>query len=128
MSAWRGSVDVNIVAVDDSEVLLEYISLVLEDAGHRVFRSGSAVDAIHLISANSIDLVLSDVNMEGTDGFALARILRTDPTHDDIPIIFVTGTESDDFKVRVREAGANGWLKKPFKPEQLLKLAHTFEF
>lgn len=117
----------NIVAVDDSEVLLEYISLVLENAGHKVYRAGNAADAINVISANPIDLVLSDVHMEGTDGFTFARTLRSHPAHADIPIVFVTGDESEDFKGRSRKAGANGWLKKPFKPEQMLGMVQAFE-
>ncbi len=117
----------NIVTVDDSEVILEYVSSVLESAGHTVIRAGNAAAALDAIIANSVDLVLSDVNMQGMDGFALARNLRGMERFAEMPIVFVTGDDSDDFKAKCRGAGANGWLKKPFKPDQMLGMIRAFE-
>lgn len=117
----------NIVAVDDSEVLREYISMLLECDGHTVYPAESAATAVETIATTTIDLVLSDVHMEGMDGFTLARTLRANPAHADIPIVFVTGDETEEFKTKSRLSGANGWLKKPFNAEQLLKLVRTFD-
>lgn len=117
-----------IVAVDDSESLREYVSTLLEGAGHTVYHAGNALDAIETIAVNPVDLVLSDVNMEEMDGFALARSLRGDPALADLPIVFVTGEDSEEFRAKSRLSGANGWLMKPFQPEQLLRLVRSFEF
>ena len=55
----------NIVAVDDSAVLREYISMLLECDGHTVYPAESAATAVETIATTAIDLVLSDVHMEG---------------------------------------------------------------
>lgn len=117
----------HIVAIDDSEVLLEYMSILLEGAGHTVYRADTAHAAIDTIASNPIDLVLSDVYMAGMGGFELAKKLRGNPDSAGIPIVFVTGDESDDFKARSRSIGVNGWLRKPFKPEQILGMVRSFE-
>jgi len=116
----------NILAVDDSEVILEFVTSVLEDAGHTVYQASSAAAAIDALDANSVDLVMTDINMQGTDGYALARNLRDSDRFGSIPIVFVTGDASEEFKSKCHSAGGNGWLKKPFKPEQMLGVIKTY--
>jgi two-component system, chemotaxis family, chemotaxis protein CheY len=117
----------NIIAVDDSEVLLEYVTMILESGAHTIHRAGSADAALQVISTTAVDLVLTDVYMAGMDGFMLVKTLRETPEYQELPIIFVTGDDSEDFKMKCRKAGASGWLKKPFKPNQLLDLVRGFE-
>ena len=116
----------NILVVDDSEVILEFVTSVLEDAGHSVYRANSAAGAIIALDANPIDLVMSDVFMQGTDGYALARNLRDSDKFGSIPIVFVTGDASEEFKSKCHSVGGNGWLKKPFKPEQMLGMINAY--
>lgn len=116
----------NILAIDDSGVILDFVTSILSGAGHSVYRANSASAAMVALDVHPIDLVLSDVNMPGVDGYALAQDLRRSSRFSSIPIVFVTGDASAEFQSKCSSSGANGWLKKPFKPEQMLGLINSY--
>jgi two-component system chemotaxis response regulator CheY len=65
------------------------------------------------------DLVITDVNMPEMDGLTLVKELRARPAYRFTPILVLTTESGDDMKQRGREAGATGWLVKPFDAERL---------
>lgn len=117
----------SIVAIDDSTMLLEFLASSLEADGHQVFRALDAETALCIIAEQRVDLVLTDVNMKGTSGFDLTRKLRAAPETAGLPVVFVTGDESQNFRENYRSAGVNGWIRKPFEREQLLRLVNSFD-
>ncbi|MGH8140927.1 MAG: response regulator, partial [Steroidobacteraceae bacterium] len=67
-----------------------------------------------------VDLVLADVNMPGIDGITLVAQLRTLPSYHLTPLLLLTTESSQERKLQGKQAGATGWMVKPFNPEQLL--------
>jgi len=78
------------------------------------------VDALEKARGNGVQMVITDLNMPNMDGIELITKMRADTAHRFIPIIMLT-TESQDAKKQAgRQAGATGWIVKPFRPDQLL--------
>lgn len=109
-----------ILTVDDSVSMRALIAQTLREAGHEVHEACDGVDALKKASGQKLDLLISDVNMPNMDGLTLIKTLRQEPAHKFTPILVLT-TEVDPEKKKVaKEAGATGWIVKPFNPDQLL--------
>ena len=76
-------------------------------------------DALAAVETIRADMVITDVNMPEMDGLRLVRALRELRQYRFTPILVLTTESGADIKQRGREAGASGWLVKPFDPEQL---------
>ena len=109
-----------ILAVDDSVAMRQMVEVTLTSAGHDVRQAKDARQALELAGANAFDLVIADVNMPEMDGLALVRELRGMPAYKHIPLLVLTTEASAERKSEGREAGATGWLVKPFNPERLI--------
>lgn len=111
-----------ILAVDDSPSMRKMVSFTLTGAGHQVVEAVDGVDAFEKAQAQSFDLILTDQNMPRLDGLGLTRKLREHPQYKTTPILMLTTESSDLMKQAGREAGATGWLVKPFDPARLLEV------
>jgi two-component system chemotaxis response regulator CheY len=109
-----------ILAVDDSASMRQMVSFTLKGAGFDVIEAADGQQAFDKAKTTAVDLVLSDVNMPVMDGIELVRNLRTLPDYKFTPILMLTTESAGDKKVQGKNAGATGWLVKPFNPEQLL--------
>ncbi|WP_413061335.1 response regulator [Sphingomonas carotinifaciens] len=113
----------SILTVDDSPSLRMAIRIALTGAGYRVTEAGDGVEGLAKAGAEKFDMIVTDLNMPNMDGLTMIRVLRAQPSQAGVPIIFLT-TESDaDMKAQAKNAGATGWLVKPFVPDQLIKVA-----
>ncbi len=85
--------------------------------------AGNGIEALEkLENDESIEIVLTDINMPKMDGYEVIRQLRQNPRHKTTPILVLT-TESDADKRNIaRSAGATGWMVKPFDPEGLIAI------
>ena len=109
-----------IMVIDDSNSMRALIKQTLIAAGHEIIEAVDGEDALARVKGASIDLFLCDVNMPRIDGLTLVKRLRGLPSFKFSPILMLT-TEIDPEKKRIaKEAGATGWLVKPFQPDQLL--------
>lgn len=109
-----------ILSVDDSASMRQMVRFTLEAAGYRVVQASDGFEALELAKTNSADLVLTDVNMPRMDGLSLVRELRSVDHYKGVPILVLTTEAGADTKMRGKQAGATGWIVKPFNPEQLL--------
>jgi two-component system sensor histidine kinase/response regulator len=109
-----------ILAVDDIPTNTMLLQMMLEQPGYRVLTSLSAEDAVKQVEKEKPDLLLLDVLMPGTDGFTLAKQLKQNPEYSSIPIIFLTALNSADDIVKGFQLGADDYITKPFKKEELL--------
>lgn len=109
-----------ILAVDDSPSMRDMVRIALTGAGFDVTQAADGQQALDLARKSAFDLVLSDVNMPVMDGIALIRALRAEATYRHTPILMLTTESSLDRKKEGKEAGATGWIVKPFNPDQLL--------
>jgi len=111
---------IRILAVDDSPSMRDMVRIALTDAGYEVTQASDAQQALELARQGSFDLVLSDVNMPGMDGIDLIRALRSESAYKHTPILMLTTESSVERKRAGKDAGATGWIVKPFDPEQLV--------
>lgn len=108
-----------ILIVDDSATMRCMVRNALETDCHDIVEAHDGRDALTVIDDASPDLVITDVNMPHMDGLSLIRALREQPRFRFTPILVLTTESGDDVMKEGREAGATGWLVKPFHPEQL---------
>lgn len=111
-----------VLAVDDSKTMRDMVSFTLKGAGYEVLEAADGLLALDALNNQSVDLIITDINMPNMDGIGLVKALRGNPQYSSTPILVLT-TESDDNKKNEgRSAGATGWIVKPFEPEKLLKV------
>ncbi|RAI41032.1 response regulator [Rhodoplanes roseus] len=109
-----------ILNVDDSASVRQMVQLTLQGAGYKVLQANDGADGLAKARATPVDMVVTDLNMPVMNGLALIRELRKLPTYRGVPILFLT-TESDaNVKKEAKEAGATGWITKPFQQDQLV--------
>lgn len=109
-----------IMTVDDSASMRQMVSFTLKQAGYQVVEAVDGKDALVKLNGSSVQMVLTDLNMPNMDGIELIRHVRATPSCKFIPIVMLTTESQVEKKQAGKEAGATGWIVKPFKPEQLL--------
>ncbi len=110
-----------ILAVDDSASMRQMVSFTLKGAGYNVVEAVDGVDALNKAKAQTFDCIVTDVNMPNKDGIELIKELRALPNYKFTPMLMLTTESGMDKKQQGKEAGATGWIVKPFNPDQLLK-------
>jgi two-component system chemotaxis response regulator CheY len=111
-----------ILTVDDSRTMRDMLAMALADAGFNVVQAVDGEDGLAVLDAHSadVDVIITDINMPKLDGFGFIEGVRKDDRHRATPILVLT-TESDSSKKdRARQAGATGWIVKPFNPVKLI--------
>jgi two-component system chemotaxis response regulator CheY len=108
-----------ILTVDDSASMRALLLHALTTSGFEVVQADDGISALEWLAINEVDVVITDINMPRLDGFGLIERLREGSRHRDRPILVLTTESSDDKKARARNAGATGWIVKPFDPEKL---------
>lgn len=110
-----------ILAVDDSASMRQIVGATLQSAGHEVVTAIDGRDALRLLEGvAAVDLVITDVNMPNMDGLTLVKELRLLPQYKGVPLLVLTTEAGSDKKSAGKQAGATGWIVKPFNPESLL--------
>jgi len=110
-----------VLTIDDSRTMRDMLMMALVEAGYRVIQAVDGVDGLETLSAEGADVVITDINMPRLDGFGFIEGMRSDPANRSIPVL-VLSTESDAAKKqRARDAGATGWIVKPFDPVKLVE-------
>jgi len=113
-----------ILTVDDSRTMRQMSTFTLKGANFEVLEAGDGVEALEVAKGKKLALVITDVNMPRMDGITLVQRLRALPQFKFTPILVLT-TESDaSMKQKGKEAGATGWIVKPFSPEKLLDVVN----
>ena len=109
-----------IMFVDDSKTIREMLGFTLQGAGYETLQAEDGVDALNVIGDTKVDLVITDLNMPNMDGITLIKKLREHPVHRATPILVLTTESQDEKKMEGKQAGATGWIVKPFTPDKLL--------
>ncbi len=117
--------DKRILTVDDSGSVRALVSKTLRAAGFEVVEAVDGADALDKIN-DTIDLVITDVNMPNIDGLELLARIRA---RDDIrfmPVLVLTTESQRDKRELAIKAGATGWIVKPFEPQNLVAIVRRF--
>lgn len=109
-----------ILTVDDSASMRALLNHALSTNGFDVVQAEDGIEALEWLATNEADVVITDINMPRLDGFGLIERLRGGSRHRDRPILVLTTESSDEKKARARQAGATGWIVKPFDTEKLI--------
>jgi len=113
-----------VMTVDDSKTMRDMVTITLRNAGFEVSAAEDGRQALTMLQNHPVDVVITDLNMPVMDGVTLIRNLRADPKFRATPILMLT-TESDPSKKNDgRNAGATGWIVKPFQPDKLVEIVN----
>lgn len=112
----------SVLTVDDSRTMRDMLSLALSAAGYNVVQAVDGVHGLEVLDGHDpFDVIVTDINMPRLDGFGFIEGVRRTDKHRATPILVLT-TESDaEKKARARQAGASGWIVKPFDPARLVE-------
>jgi two-component system chemotaxis response regulator CheY len=114
--------EIRALIVDDSSVMRKIVERTLRQAGLAqlvVLEAGSGTEALDLLRATPVDLILTDINMPSMDGLEFLRQIRVQNLVPGVPVVMIT-TESSEVHVKQAiQAGAQGYIRKPFTAEQV---------
>jgi cyclic di-GMP phosphodiesterase len=109
-----------ILVADDNESAREMLEIMLRSHGYRVLAAADGPQALQLLQQETIDLALIDVVMPGESGFAVCRAAKDRPETRLTPIVLITGLGRVEDRIHGIEAGADDFLNKPVRKEELL--------
>ncbi len=110
----------NILIIDDSITMRKMVAYTLQESGYEVEESANGLEALAKLDSLQYDLIIADVNMPVMDGISFVREARSKTDYKYTPILMLT-TESTGERIQLgRQAGATGWLVKPFQPNRLI--------
>lgn len=105
-----------ILIVEDEQVTRNTLKSIFEAEGYEVFEASNGEEMHTVLSDNSINLVIMDINLPGKNGLLLARELREQA---DVALMFLTGRDNEVDKILGLEIGADDYITKPFSPREL---------
>lgn len=111
-----------ILAVDDSKTMRDMINFTLVNAGYDVTLAVDGNDGLLKLKDQPVDLIITDINMPGMNGIDLIKNVRSDALYRSMPILILTTESGCEIKKEGKDAGATGWIVKPFVPEKLLQV------
>lgn len=112
----------HILAIDDSRTIRALLTATLEKAGFAVTTAVDGMDGIAKFQDADADLVITDVNMPNKDGFGVIDDIRQGTVNRAVPVLVLTTESGAALKERARNAGATGWIVKPFDDEALVSV------
>jgi two-component system chemotaxis response regulator CheY len=108
--------------VDDSSVMRKIVERSLRQAGidlSEVFQAGNGAEALGVLKESTVDLILCDINMPVMDGLEFVKQLPAVENAKGVPVVMITTEGSEAHVVQALSAGARGYIRKPFTPEQV---------
>jgi len=114
---------VRILVVEDGITMRMFYRDVLENAGFEVEEAVNGLEGVERAIAGSFDLLVVDINMPKMDGYEVIRTVREDQTLWRVPVITISTEDKEQDALKAYEAGANFYLTKPVRPEDLAEMA-----
>lgn len=113
---------ISALIVDDSSVMRKIVERSLRQAGIElqvVFEAGNGSEALQVLAGQTVDLILSDINMPVMDGLEFVRQLQTVESAKNTPVVMITTEASESHVMQALSYGAKGYIRKPFTPDQV---------
>jgi len=114
--------NIRALIVDDSSVMRKIVERSLRQAGvelDKVVEAGNGAEALAALGKEQVDLILCDINMPVMDGLEFVKQLSTVESAKGVPVVMITTEGSENHVVQALSAGAKGYIRKPFTPEQV---------
>ena len=121
-------INLRILVVEDTLENMDLICLILEQAGHQVYKAYDGTQGVEIAFQQQPDLVLLDLALPGKDGFSVAEELKSDIITKSIPIIAISAHSLPEFKERALQSGCEAFIPKPFSLRALNKEINRFMF
>lgn len=112
------------LVVDDSATMRTMIKTVMMEQGFNCLTAGDGVKALKILGDETVDIIVTDINMPNMDGIKLIKELREIKNSKYTPILVISTESGDNIKSAAKQAGASGWIVKPFKPDVLVQAAN----
>jgi two-component system chemotaxis response regulator CheY len=113
-----------VLTVDDSRTILAMLHHTLSNAGFEVVQAEDGRQGLEVLARQSVDVIITDINMPVMDGIEFIRNVRASGQHQSLPILILTTETSQDKRDLGKAAGGTGWIVKPFDPEKLISVIH----
>jgi two-component system chemotaxis response regulator CheY len=113
-----------VLTVDDSRTILAMLHHTLSNAGFEVLQAEDGKQGLDVLKTETVDVVITDINMPVMDGIEFIRHVRATGNHQSLPILILTTETSQDKRDQGKAAGGTGWIVKPFDPEKLISVIH----
>lgn len=113
---------VRALIVDDSSVMRKIIERALRQACvavDAVYEASNGTEGLEVLKGQKVDIIFSDINMPGMDGLDFVRQLRAQNLAAGVPVVMITTESSAEHVKQAIEAGARGYIRKPFTPAQI---------
>ena len=117
-----GMSEIRALIVDDSSVMRKIVERALRQAGldaRVVHEAGSGAEGLEVLKSKPVDLILSDINMPTMDGLEFLRQIRAQNLAEGVPVVMITTESSEEHVKQAIQAGAQGYIRKPFTAEQV---------
>jgi len=114
--------NLRVLIVDDSSVMRKIVERSLRQAGisiAQVLEAGNGEEALGVVQQEKVDLILCDINMPVMDGLEFVKHLPGVENAKGAPVVMITTEGSESHVVQALTAGAKGYIRKPFTPEQV---------
>jgi len=114
--------EVRALIVDDSSVMRKIVERSLRQAGLDplvVLEAGSGMEGLDVLRASRVDLILSDINMPTMNGLEFVRQIKAQHLAEGVPVVMITTESSEEHVRQAIQAGARGYIRKPFTAEQV---------
>ena len=114
--------EMRVLIVDDSSVMRKIVERALRQAGLEslvVLEAGSGAEALEVLKAQSVQLILSDINMPTMDGLEFLRQMRSQNLASGVPVVMITTESSEEHVKQAILSGSQGYIRKPFTAEQV---------
>lgn len=109
-----------ILIADDEKDIRDLIKMILELSGHQVAATKNGEEAVAMVGDTMPDLILLDMRMPKLSGLEACEMIKSQPATAHIPVVFLSGNESSDDLDAAQSVGANGFITKPFDPQDLI--------
>jgi len=114
--------EIRTLIVVDSSVVRKIVERALRQAGLDlmvVHEAGSGIEGLEVLKVKQVDLILSDINMPSMDGLEFLRQIRAQNLAPGVPVVMITTESSEEHVKEAIQAGAQGYIRKPFTAEQV---------
>jgi len=111
-----------VLIVEDNTVNMQLASFILQSAGHTVLGARDAEAGLTMARAEQPNLILMDIQLSGMDGLEATGLLKREDATRAIPVIALTALAMKGDEERIRAAGCDGYIAKPMRYKELLKI------
>jgi two-component system, chemotaxis family, response regulator PixH len=116
---------VKVLVVEDTLAQMDLIKLYLNEGGYSVLTANNAKDGLALLDSEKPDVVITDVVMEGMNGFEMCRAIKKNPATENVPVIACTSRNTDLDRMWGMKQGVDAYIGKPFTSEELVRAVRS---